>query len=140
MQLARADYLVVDVLADCEIKHAEAKRREHYRSLRRYRHPPGHHVIQRATQKVPVARELFGQMRRGVGLQTVLDVIDKVGRGEHDLRCEVAQRYMQYHRIVCEPRYVPDVRLTGDGGKDYQITGTDQLLGTIVHGDLACGA
>jgi hypothetical protein len=41
-------------------------------------------------------------MRRGVGLQAVLDVVDDVGRGEHDLLCEVAQRHVQHQRIVVE--------------------------------------
>src|SRR5690348_4497510 len=92
MQLTRTNYLVVDILANRQVEHAEAKRREYYWSVRRYRHPPGHHIVQRAAQKVPVARELLGQMWRGIGLQAMLDIIDKVGRGQQDLRREVAQR------------------------------------------------
>src|SRR4051812_1723015 len=68
VQFAGADHLVVDVLADREVEHSEAEGREHHRPVRRYRHPPGHHIVQRAVQEVPVACELLGQVRRGVGL------------------------------------------------------------------------
>src|SRR5208282_4310376 len=90
-QLPGADDLVVDVLADRQVEDAEAEGRENHRLVRRYRHPPGHHIVERAGQEIPVAGELFGQMRRGAGLQAVLDVVDDVDRGEQDLRCEVAQ-------------------------------------------------
>src|SRR2546428_6734647 len=76
VQLAGADDLVVDVLARREVEHSEAEGREHHRPVRQYRHPPDHHVTQRAIQEIPVARKLFGQMRRGVGLDAVLDVVD----------------------------------------------------------------
>ena len=32
------------------------------------------------------------------------------------------------------------MRLTGDGGEDHQIAGTDQLFGTVVHRDPGDGA
>ena len=101
-----ARHLVVDVLADREVEHSEAEGREHHRSVGRHCHPPGHDVVQRAEQEVPVAGQLLGEVRRGVGLQTVLDIVDDVGRGEQDLGREVAQRHVQHQRVVLEPRHV----------------------------------
>src|SRR5689334_20894372 len=44
MQLTRADYLVVHVLANRKIQHTEAERREHHGLFRRYGYPPGHDI------------------------------------------------------------------------------------------------
>src|SRR5580692_13019007 len=90
-QLAGTGKLVVDVLADRKVEHPQAERREHHWPACRHRYPPGHHVVQRAVQEVPAAGELLGQVRGGVRLQAVIDVVDEVGRSEQDLRREVAQ-------------------------------------------------
>src|SRR5271169_5935030 len=39
--------------------------------------------------------------------------------------------------MVLEPGQVADVRLAGDCGEDHEVAGADQLLGAVVHGDLA---
>src|SRR5215469_4065453 len=44
MQVARADYLVVHVLANRKIQHTEAERREHDGPFRRYGYTPGHDI------------------------------------------------------------------------------------------------
>src|SRR5579875_954583 len=41
--------------------------------------------------------------------------------------------------MVCEPRWIADVRLTGDGSKDHQVARTDQLLGAVMYSDPASG-
>ena len=86
---------------------------------------------------MPVAGELLGQVRRGASLQAVLDVVHDVGRGEQDLRREVAQRHVQHQRVVLEPRKLADVRLAGHGGEDDQVAGADQVLGPVVDVDPA---
>ena len=84
-QLAGPVELVVHILAEGEVEYAEAEGGEHDRLGRRHRDPPGDHIVEGAVHEVAVAGELLGQVRRGVGPQAVLDVIDNVGRGEHDL-------------------------------------------------------
>jgi hypothetical protein len=44
MQLARAGYLVVHVLANRKIQHTEAERREHHGPSQRYGYAPGHDI------------------------------------------------------------------------------------------------
>src|SRR5918999_3618480 len=95
VEAAVARHPVVDVLADRQVEHAETERREHRGPVRGDRHAPGDHVVEGAVHEVAVAGELLGEVRRGVGLEAVLDVVDDVRRGQHDLGREIAQRHMQ---------------------------------------------
>ena len=79
-------------------------------------------------------------MRRRIGFLAVFDIVDDVGCGEQDLRCEVAQGHVQDHWMVIEPRRVGDMGLGCDGGDNDEIAGPDQLLGSVVHGDVVAAA
>src|SRR5215475_6294470 len=133
-QLTGAGNLVVDELADGEIEDAETERGEHHRPLRGHHHTAGHHVVQRAAQEVTIAGELFGQVRRRVGLHAVVDVVEDVGRPKQDLRREVAKRHVQYHWIVVKPRRFSDVWLARHGGKHQHVAGADHVFGSVKHG------
>jgi hypothetical protein len=60
--------------------------------------------------------------------------VDHVGRGQQDLRREVAQRHVQHQRVVGEPAHLVHVRPGGDGGEHDQVAAADQRLGGAVHG------
>ena len=140
LQLTRTDDLVVDILSNCQIEHAETERREHDRTIGRQPARIRHHVGQRAVQELSVARLLLGQVGRGVGFQAVFDVIDHVGRGQDYLWREVPQRHVEHQRIVGERRQIADVWLTGDSGEDDQIARSNLLVSVVVHGYRALAA
>ena len=138
VQLAGARHLVVDVLADGEVEHAEAERREHHRPVGRQRRParPSRRRGCRATKsRLPAA--LLGQVRRRVGLQAVLDVVDDVGRGEQDLRRQVAQRHVQHQRVVREPRQSCTCGAPATVAKTTRSLERISCLRAVVHGDPA---
>src|SRR5829696_4881408 len=70
--------VVVDVFPNGEVEDSEPKRREHEWPIRRGGHPPADHVVQRPVHEIAIARELFGEMGGGVGLEAMLHVINDI--------------------------------------------------------------
>src|SRR3954452_7564400 len=74
VEVAGAQHLVVDVLADREVQHAKTERGEDDRLSRRDRHPALDNVGEGPEEEVPAAGQLLGEVRRGLRLEAVLDV------------------------------------------------------------------
>ena len=134
LQLSRRGDLLVNVHRDREVEHAEAEGREDDRPAGRDLDSTVEHVVQGSGKEVAVAGELLGQVRRRIGLQAVLDVVDDVRRVEQNVRREVAQRHVQDERVVVEPARVGDVRPRGDRREHDQVARADQRPGVGVRG------
>lgn len=90
-QLVRGLGQAVHVVADRDVQHTEAERREHRRTTRIHSHVAADDADQRAIDEVAAAGQLLGQVRRRVGFHAVLDVVEDVVGRQQRVRRQIAQ-------------------------------------------------